>query len=134
MKKDCPYKTESTGNKQHTSRNPPSTSAKQVTTDGDQHDVTSDKPMDYLYSDSDEEKQTVKTVRVNDTGSTLQCAKILVQGVPASAIIDSAADITIMGSDLFKKVASVCRLRKRDFKSPDTTPRTYDQKPFTLQG
>ena len=64
--------------------------------------------MDYLHSDLDEEKQTVKTVRVNDTGSTPpQCAKVLVQGVPAYGIIDSTADITIMGSDLFKKVASV---------------------------
>ena len=88
--------------------------------------------MNYLYSDSDEEEQAVKTVRVNDTGSISQCAKVLVQGVPG--IIDSAADITIMGSDLFRKVASVCRLNKRDFKSPGTTPHTYNQKPFTLHG
>ena len=108
MKKDCPYKTESTGNKQHTSKNPPSTSAKQVTADGAGQDVASDNPLDYLYSDSDEEKQAVKTVRVNDTGSIPQCAKVLVQGVPAYGIIDSAADITIMGRDLFKRVASVC--------------------------
>ena len=134
MKKDCPYKTESTGNKQHANKNPPSTSAKQVTADGAGQDVASDNPLDYLYSDSDEEKQAVKTVRVNDTGSIPQCAKVLVEGVPAYGIVDSAADITIMGSDLFKKVASVCRLKKRDFKSPDTTPRTYDQKPFTLHG
>ena len=90
--------------------------------------------MNYLYSDSDEEEQAVKTVRVNDTGSILQCAKVLVQGVPAYGIVNSAADITIMGSDPFRKVASVCRLKKRDFKSPDTTLRTYDQKPFTLHG
>ena len=71
---------------------------------------------------------------MNDTGSTPQCAKVLVQGVPAYGIIDSAADITIIGSGLFKKVASVCRLKKKDFKSPDTTPRPYDQKPFMLHG
>lgn len=71
---------------------------------------------------------------MSDTGSVPQCAEVLVQGVPAHGIIDSAADITIMGCDLFKKVAFVCRLKKRDFKAADTTLRTYDQKLFTLHG
>ena len=34
-------------------------------------------------------------------------------------IIDSGADITIMGGELFKKVAAAARLKKRDFKKAD---------------
>ena len=42
------------------------------------------------------------------------------------------ADITIMGGDLFKKVASVARLHKRDFKRPDKVPVTYNNQQFQL--
>ena len=85
-----------------------------------------------LYStDSDKE---VRLVRVDDKGSSPQCARVLIQGVPADGIVDSGAEITIMGAELFKKVASVCRLRKRDFKKLDRIPHTYDQKVFSLDG
>ena len=46
-------------------------------------------------------------------------------------MIDSGADITIMGADLFKKVAAVAHLKKRQ---SDKVPYTYDQKPFKLDG
>lgn len=49
-------------------------------------------------------------------------------------IIDSRADITIIGGDLFCKVATAVRLKKKDMKQPDKTPRTYDQKIFLLDG
>lgn len=49
-------------------------------------------------------------------------------------IIDSGADITIIGGKLFKRVALAARLKKKNFMKPDKTPRTYDQKPFTLDG
>jgi len=39
-----------------------------------------------------------------------------------------------MGGELFKKVAAVARLRKKDFKPPDKTPYTYDNQPFQLDG
>ena len=48
-------------------------------------------------------------------------------------IVDTAADITIIG-DLFRKAASVAHLKKRDFRPADKTPRTYDQKPFKVDG
>ena len=51
--------------------------------------------------------------------------KIQVQGVSTSGVIDTGADITIMGGDLFNKVATAARLRKKDFKEPDRVPRTY---------
>ena len=59
---------------------------------------------------------------------------IQVQGVPAFGVIDTGADITIMGGDLFKKVATAARLRKKDFMKPDCVPRTYDRRQFELHG
>jgi hypothetical protein len=49
-------------------------------------------------------------------------------------IIDSGADVTTIGGGLFRKVATTARLKKRDLKKPDRTPRTYDQQPFQLDG
>ena len=45
-------------------------------------------------------------------------------------VIDTAADVTIMGGEMFKKVAAVAKLHKRDFKPADKTPYNYDRKPF----
>ena len=49
-------------------------------------------------------------------------------------VIDSGADITILGGDLFKTVATVAKLKKKNFRKADKTPRTYDQRPFVLHG
>ena len=51
-----------------------------------------------------------------DEGSKSQKVKVIVSGVPLSSIIDSGADITIMGRSAFKQVAAVATLKKRDFK------------------
>ena len=51
-----------------------------------------------------------------------------------SGVIDTAADVTIMGGEMFKKVAAVAKLRKKDFKPADKTPHNYDKKPFRLDG
>ena len=91
-----------------------------------------DNPFDLLYSDSDD-SGGVRVVRVNDTGSKSQYIKLIVAGVPTLGVIDTGSDITIMG-ELFKKVAAVARLRKRDFKSADKSPRGYDGTPFRLDG
>ena len=87
--------------------------------------------LDLLFSDSDTE---VKVIRVSDKGSKSQCAHVQVQGVPAYGIIDTAADITIVGGRLFKRIATIARLKKKDLKPPDKKPRTYDQRTFTLDG
>ena len=76
----------------------------------------------------------MNTVLVTDSGSVTQCVRVLVQGVPAYGLIDSGADITIIGGSLFKKVTTVARLKKRDFMKADRVPRTYDQRPFKLDG
>jgi len=42
-------------------------------------------------------------------------------------------EFTVIGGQLFKRVALTAHLKK-DFMKPDKTPRTYHQKPFTLDG
>ena len=49
-------------------------------------------------------------------------------------IVDTAADITIMGNKLFALVAASVRLCKKDFKTPDQVLRTYDRNIFHLDG
>ena len=61
----------------------------------------------------------VKTITVRDEGSASRYAPVLVQGVPAYGIVDTAADITIIGGSLFRKVATVARLKKRNLKPAD---------------
>ena len=55
-------------------------------------------------------------------------------GVPAYGIIDSGADITILGGELFKKVAAVARLKKKHLKKADKLARNYDQGTISLDG
>ena len=57
-----------------------------------------------------------------------------IAGVPAVGLLDTGADITIMGSELFKKVATVAGLEKRQFKPTDKQPHTYDRRQFKLDG
>ena len=88
-------------------------------------------PLDFLLLDSDVEKSGVNTVQIQDKGSKPR--EVLVD-IQATGVIDSSADIIIMGAELFKKVASVARLKKSAFKKPDKTPYTYDHQPFSLDG
>ena len=91
--------------------------------------------MEFLYSSDSEDDSEVRVVRVTDGGECISmCKAPEIQGVPVFGIIDSGADITIMGGELFKKVAAAARLKKRDFQAPDKVPRTYDQQPFTVDG
>ena len=76
----------------------------------------------------------MSSVRVEDKGSQPQKASVSVQGMPVEGVIDSGADITIMGADLFKKVAAIAHLKKKQLKKSDKVPYTYDQKPFKLDG
>ena len=90
-----------------------------------------DDPMQYLLSDSDSSDE-IRQVRVQDMGSQPHCTKVNVKGVPVDGVVDSGADITIMGGDLFKRVTKVAKLW--NFKPPDKVPRNYDQQPFRLDG
>ena len=59
--------------------------------------------MEFLYSLDSEDDSEVRVVRVTDGGSVSQCVRLQIQGVPVFGIIDSGADITIMGGELFKR-------------------------------
>ena len=76
----------------------------------------------------------VRTIRVADKGSSSQCARVQIQGVPAYGIIDTGSDLTIIGGELFKRVAAAAKLRRRDCRAPDKVPRTYAQQEFRLDG
>ncbi len=54
--------------------------------------------------------------------------------MPVYGLIDTGADITINGGNLFKKVAAVARLKKKNFKPADKVAYNYDGKPFALHG
>ena len=69
-------------------------------------------PLKWLHT-SDSDEGDVCTVRVKGTGSRPQCARVMIQGVPVVVIIDTAADITIIGGTLFRKVANVAKLKKK---------------------
>ena len=89
--------------------------------------------MDYLFL-SDLGDGDVCVVRVHDKGSRQRCAHVEVQGVEAWGVVDTGADITIMGGELFMKIAAVARLKKKDFKPADKKPYTYGDQPFKLDG
>ena len=73
-------------------------------------------------------------ISVQDKGSCPKYARVTVEGESCLGIIDTGSDITIIGGDLFKKIAAVERLKKRNFKQPDKVPVTYNQQPFKLHG
>ena len=89
-------------------------------------------PLDLLLSSSGDEEETIRMVRVVDKGSLPHLAKVLIQGVPAEGLVDSGADITIIGGELFRKVAAAARLKKHDFQKADQTPRTCDRVTYEL--
>jgi hypothetical protein len=67
-------------------------------------------PLSYLLSDL--EDREVNQIRVKDRGSEPKRVKVIVGGVPTTGIVDTAADINIMG-EIFKQVASTLKLQKR---------------------
>ena len=56
---------------------------------------TNEDSWDFLLSHSDE--GTVNKVELQDSGSDPKCVSILLHGVLATGLVDSGADITIMG-------------------------------------
>ena len=89
-------------------------------------------PCDLLFSSDSEDDEAVRQIRVMDQGSQSQHARVIVQGVPSDGVIDTGADITIIGQELFARVAAAARLRKKNFRKPNKVPRTYDRKTFHL--
>ena len=104
---------------------------KQVTTGDSGQPQGSPNPYDLLFSSDSEDEEVVKQTVVTDKGSKAQHARVSIQGVPTNAVIDTGADITIMGGELFDQIAAAAHLRK-DFRKSDKTPRTYVREPFCL--
>ena len=130
LARDCKeQKRESCGKPKGSAASPPK--AKLVVSEDTRQ--SSENPMDYLLS-SDSGDGDVCVVRVRDKGSRQRCANVEVQGVGALGVVDTGADIMIMGGELFKKVAAVARLKKKDFKPVDKKPYTYGDQPFKLDG
>lgn len=130
LKRDCPHpslaRTESRG--KSTSQPKPSTRYVSI---AKEDTINGDNPLDFLYSDLDD--QTC-LIQVEDRGSSVKHASVAVQGVHCKGVIDTGSDITIMGGRLFKKIAAVAHLWKRDFCPADKTPIAYGRQPFTLHG
>ena len=121
----------------HTSHNPPqlnpssSSSAVSIVAES----CTSiQSPLTLLFSGSESETDDVRQIHITDNGSHSQLARVDVQGVPADGIIDTAADITIIGGKLFALVAATAKLRKKNFRKSDKIPRNYDRRTFHLDG
>ena len=99
-------------------------------------------PEDLIYSDlntddhSDDhsDDHLARLISMQDRGSRPKYARVAIQNAPCLGIIDTGSDITIIGGYLFKKLATVSRLQKKDFKQPDKTPLAYNQQPFKLHG
>ncbi len=138
--RECRFpKSESAGSGVNRHGRSPVTRQVQAMTPPQQHSPQPEEkenPEDFLASSSSDSEDTssVRQIRINDKGSRPQCARVQVQGVPAFGIIDTGADITIIGGALFKKVATIAKLKKRDLQKADKIPHNYDQQPFTLDG
>jgi len=90
-------------------------------------------PLDILLSDSDDD-DSISVVCVTDKGSQAKCVLVDVAGVPAQGLVDTGANITIMGPELFKRVTAVAGIPKKQFKQADKIPFTYDRRQFQLDG
>lgn len=69
--------------------------------------ILNDTILNLLHSDSSDSDSEVRSVRIKDSSSKLRCFRVQIHGVPVLGLIDTGVDITIMGQEVFKKVASV---------------------------
>ena len=89
----------------------------------------------YLLPDVDEDRGArVTEIWVQDHGSRPRKVCVEVAGVPWDGVVDTGADITLIGPEAFKRIAAVAKLHRHNFKPLDKTPRTYDQKTFHIDG
>lgn len=82
----------------------------QVTTKVADQPKESPDPYDLLFSSDSEDGEAVKQIMVTDKGSRAQHARVSISGVPANGVINTGADITIIGGELFARVAVAARL------------------------
>ena len=80
--------------------------------------------QEMLESDLSDDREQVLHLRVGNKLSLPRCVKMEVQGVPMYGIMDSHADITIIGARRSRRW--LLRLNTRD-----VTLKNYDQKLFS---
>ena len=73
----------------------------------------------------------MKLIQVADEGSQSQLAHVIIQGVPTDGVIDRVADFTIMGQELFARVAAAKTLLKKNFWKPASSHELMTRRPFT---
>ena len=69
-------------------------------------------PLDLLYS-SDSDDQSARLISVQDEDSCPKYVHVNTEGKSCLGIIDTSSDITTVGGDLFKKIVTVSKLKKR---------------------
>ena len=65
--------------------------------------------------------------------SGARCVEVMIEGVPATGLIDTRSDITII-RDLFYQIVTEAHLKIHSLKAAEQKACTYDQKPITLDG
>ena len=102
----------------------------------DQHTEDTNSSAQNELSDMLESESDDGEVLAVQAGNGSCCAKVKIHGVPVYGIVDTGADITIIGGKLFKMIATKAtpKLKKKDLQQPDKVPRNYDGNTFTLDG
>ena len=110
LSRDCP--TRRNDNAVPQGRKPAGTRLVSTTGSGSQSPSAAPGLLSHLLSSSDSETkgEGVQQVRIDDEGSKQQYAEVLIEGVPATGVVDSGAEITIMNGKLFARIAAVAHL------------------------
>ena len=72
--------------------------------------------------------------RMCTTKSGTRCVEVIIEGVPATGLIDTGSDITIIRGDLFYQIVTEAHLKVQSLKATQQKACTYDQKPISLDG
>ena len=62
------------------------------------------------------------------------CVQVKVEGIPATSLIDTGSDITIIRGELFYRIMELAKLDEENLKPADLKACTFDQRPITLDG
>ena len=135
--RDCKATSQESGKSSRQTQLQPQSGAKKLSvvrtsTEGSED---GDNPMSYLRSPSDSDDESkVDLVRVTFDGSSSRRVLVEVQGIPVTGVVDTGADISIMGAELFKTIAAATRMTKKCLKPVDKSAFTFDHKPIRLDG
>jgi len=78
------------------------------------------------------ERQVLR--RRDDNGRESRYVEVEIEGVPATGLIDTRSDITIIRGDMLNYIVSTARIDHYKIRSGDQRACTYYKKPITLHG